>query len=572
MPARLTLISFFASLTQIGLAGASDAPALADGACGVYTWASWNPNRVTRETHPLIKGVPIIMHWRDVEPTEGQFRFDTLLGEKLRVAARHNFYVHLMIWVAPSSPEWLYENGVPRVKVPPRINPFRKEVKPVFPYYLDENYKRHFFRLIRECGAYVKTLPPDLRDRIIFIQSAEGSTGDGQPYKGKPIDSKYAISREEWSAFRIETWKVYKEAFQEGVARPIPLLVNNDANRTAEHRWMLENLEVIGCKQGMFSHGYHISDTRDRLAKWRAFVGEAEKAGARVFTRGEQDGEWNICGWSRKNPPQAFYWAALFALHCGLDVWNVPHEAAAGDYLKDALDFFNKYAGRNDPASSPGAFCALRQGLDASDTSAFPEGDFGKAEKRNVQRYLDIVKNFASRGAYQGDPEKATGGGMMNRQRDDYNDVGWGILPGNYWRFLEQVEPDKSSVGLWHVKPDEHVYSRFARSFERESGRRAMSFRLDERFFAEAGRPQSIKVRVSYLDAGDGKWALVHVGPEGPKTAVEVQCRDSGQWKNKTVAIDDAYFNKALPNGADLAIEHRGGGDTVFHMIELDRP
>ena len=34
------------------------------------------------------------------------------------------------------------------------------------------------------------------------------------------------------------------------------------------------------------------------------------------------------------------------------------------------------------------------------------------------------------------------GGGMLNRQRDEYNDVGWGILPGNYDRFLTQLAPN----------------------------------------------------------------------------------------------------------------------------------
>ena len=59
-------------------------------------------------------------------------------------------------------------------------------------------------------GRYVLDLPEDLRKRIIFIQTAEGSTGDGYGYKGDPLVAEYAISREEWGGVRIETWDVYR--------------------------------------------------------------------------------------------------------------------------------------------------------------------------------------------------------------------------------------------------------------------------------------------------------------------------------------------------------------------------
>ena len=55
-----------------------------------------------------------------------------------------------------------------------------------FPYYQHPEYKTRFFKLIEAFGAYVRGLPPELRERILFVQSAEGSTGDGQPYKGTP--------------------------------------------------------------------------------------------------------------------------------------------------------------------------------------------------------------------------------------------------------------------------------------------------------------------------------------------------------------------------------------------------
>lgn len=148
--------------------------------------------------------------------------------------------------------------------------------------------------------------------------------------------------------------------------------------------------------------------------------------------------------------------------------------------------------------------------------AAQKNGFYGKAHRRNTDRYIKIAANFAARGARQGDPPKALGGGMRSRQRDDYNDVGWGILRGNYWRFLEQINPDQTSVGHWHVGPKEHIFSRFARGFQHSSGKKAMHFRLD-----------------------------------------------------KQVDVTNAIFTRSLPGGADLTCQYLSGDDTIFHLIEM---
>jgi hypothetical protein len=554
-----------------GAGESADRVGLPPETCGVWSWCSWNPRHVTRERCPHVVGVPIILSWKSLEPEQDDYRFDKVLGERLRLAKENGFHAQLMLWAGPGMPTWMYGAGVPKVEVPARITPRRNVSKPVFPYYFDKRYEERFFKIIAELGRYVRGLPDDLQARIVFVQSAEGSTGDGQPYKGKPLDPKYAITRDQWSAFRIRTWEAYRKAFQAGAKRPIPLAVNADANRGPEEAWLLEHLDTIGCKQGMFSHGYHISGTVDRVARWRAFLDAARTSGKAVFSRGEQDAEWKICGWSKKNTKQALYWSALFATHCGLDVWNLPADACQGETYADAIRFFNRYAGRRDPATSPSAFCALRRGLDASDEQAFPADTFGKVHGRNQERYVKIARAFSKYGAYQGDPEKAVGGGMRNRQRDDYNDAGWGILPGNYGRFLEQIDPEGTSVGWWHVEPKEHIYSRFARGFEKASGKTAMHFKLADGFFPAGAKSHAAKVRIVYLDRGKGGWSLRYASAAGPKEAVTMTCTGSGGWKEKIVPLPDATFTHALPKGSDLILAHGGGADTIFHMIELSR-
>ena len=523
---------------------------------GISSWASWKPGQVSRAECPHLRNVPLILHWKTLEPRPGEYEFEQYFGEPLKAAVADDLHALAMIWVGPACPNWLYEKGVPKVYTDRAVNPLGQKMskeKNRFPYYQHPEYKTRFFKLIEAFGAYVRGLPPELRERILFVQSCEGSTGDGQPYKGTPLEAKYVISHVDWNAYRQETWKAYQAALP-----GIPILVNSDANRAEQSEWMLDNMDVIALKHGMFSHGYHVSDNTARLERFHAMESAAKARGLPVLTRGEMDGEMHVYGWSTKNIPRALYWSGLFATHCRIDVWNIPHKALADEANFATFEFFNRYAGETDPATAPFAFCALRDGLDASDFDRFPAETYGgkPGDKRDVERYVRIAEAYASYGARMDDPEKATGGGMANRKRNGCNDVGWGIIPGNYSRFLTQVEPGSGDVGRWNV--DETIHGRFARSFEHESGKTRMRFRLDNAFAAD-----QIAVRVTYLDQGRGAWSL---GVSNSPEKEVVQNGDSGRWKTITVSMPHERLREA-----ELLLNYESGADTIFHMIEIER-
>jgi len=520
---------------------------------GISSWAGWRSGQISRAECAELRSVPLILSWAKLEPKPGRFEFDEYLGDPLRAATRDGLHVTLMIWVRPGTPEWLFNMGVPRVYTDREVNPLGRKMgkeNNLHPYFLHPEYKRRFFQLIDAFGEYVNDLPPELRERIVFVQSAEGSTGDGQPYKGKPLEERYAISKEVWNAYRKETWIRYQKAVPN-----IPILVNSDANTTEETTWLLDNMKTIALKHGMFSHGYHVSDNKQRLERFEAIEAAAKQRGIPVLTRGEIDGEMFVYAWSTRNIPQALYWSGLFATHCRLDIWNIPQKALKDEANIAAFRFFNKYAGQTDPATAPAAFCALRDGLDASDFRRFPATKFGGrvGKRRDVERYLRIAKAYAQYGARMDDPEKALGGGMVNRKRSGVNDVGWGILPSNYCRFLTQINPGSGDVGRWNI--DDTIYGRFARSFDHETGKKKMRFRLDSSFGAD-----SVQMHVTYLDSGNGAWSL----NTGGKELLHVQNSDSGEWKVKHVAI-------SLPRGDEVSLEYEMGDDTVFHLLELDR-
>ena len=518
---------------------------------GISSWAGWKPGQISQAECPELRSVPLILKWDSLEPASGRYAFAEELGRPLQAAQEGGLYITLMIWVGPAAPEWIYQNGVPRVITNRNVNALGQKTdgQKEYPYYLHPEYKKRFMGLIDAFGKYVSALPPALRARIVFVQCAEGSTGDGQPYKGKPLDQKYAISDEVWNDFRLEAWKRYRDAVP-----GIPILVNSDANGGLETQWLLENMDVIALKQGMFSHGFQVSDNGERLAKFQALEAAAKQRGKLVLTRGEMDGELFEMGWSKRNIPQALYWSGIFATHCRLDIWNVPYQALKDRANWPAGAFFNKYAGHKDPATAPAAFCALRDGLDASDFNRFPAAEFGgkPGQKKEVDRYLRITKAYASYGALMADPEKAIGGGMINRKSSGPNDVGWDILSGNYSRFLTQIEPGSGDVGRWNI--DESIYGRFGRAFEHQSGKKQLRFQLDPRFAAK-----QVKVSVTYLDQGTGSWSIGIPGKEG---ATRIQNTNSRDWRTQVVSLSGV---------TELVLNYETGDNTLFHLIEVER-
>ena len=518
---------------------------------GISSWAGWKPGDISRAECPELRSVPIILKWDDVESVQGEYAFHEKIGKILQAAHADDLSVTLMIWVGPDAPQWIYTKGVPVVTTDRTVNALgqKTDKQSKYPYYLHPEYKKAFHGLIDAFGSYIKTLPPALRERIVLVQCAEGSTGDGQPYKGNPIDKKQDIPEEVWNEFRLEAWDRYRKAMP-----GMPILVNSDANGGMESQWLLDNMEVITLKEGMFSHGYIVSDNDKRLAKHAAIQAEANKRGKLVLMRGEMDGELFEMGWSARNIPQALYWSGIFASHCRLDIWNVPTKALEDKANWPACAFFNKYAGHRNASTAPAAFCALRDGLEASDFDRFPAAKFGgKPEnKRDAERYIKIAKAFATYGARMDDPQKATGGGMINRKAKGPNDVGWGTLPGNYSRFLTQIDPGSGDVGRWNI--DDTIYGRFGRSFEHQSGKKQMRFQLDAGF-----NVKKLEVTVTYLDKGTGSWSIGLPGMDGIKI---FQNKNSGEWKTQT--LTSSGFS-------DLVLNYESGDDTTFHLIEVDR-
>jgi len=547
---------------------------------GQDIFGTWS--RGTVEEYPWVKGVFVGIRWDRLEPEPGQFDWD-FFDNKLAECADAGKYMQLIVMVGPMSPRWIYDHGVPEVHTTPTINPRGEphggyDSPWTYPFYLDEDYKRYYHRLIREVADHIDTLPTGVRKMLVSVQTAEGTTGDEGGYKGKPLDKRYVMPREKWDAFKFETWRLFDRLYRP--KKPKIHLLINSGNRGQYNDWLLDNIPDVWRKAGNPGHGYQLNNERMMMAFLDPLINHPDKNGNFIRCRSEMDEEHK--GWFREAPVWNMYWLNLWALHFGLDIFQHKSVSLRDERLHEGFIFMSKYGGHKDPSKSPGAWCALRDGLDAADVERFPIERFGagafepnaRDQTQGIARCLKIVEAFSQYGARQGDPDKAMRRVMKNRDAKAMNDVGWNIEAGNYQRYLTQIDPDGTSRGYWRVGPKDQPYGRFARGFDVATDRNVMYFDVDDRFFGGGPHDGSypLKVRVVYFDRGRGSWTVKYdaVG-EKDKTAVAVVNTDTKRWKEVVVTLDDARFGGRCQRGADLVLVNTSDENTLFHMIEVTR-
>lgn len=539
-------------------------------ACGIWAWYShggtpsrWNGEMAANETYPGLRGMPIVVGWDAFEPADGDFQWH-LIDEIIDAAVTHDKYVFTLIWLNPTNPAWLFERGVPRVEV----DTFKSDPNfAVVPYPLDPKYKFYSERVITALADYLRNLPPEKFARVLFHQVVEGSTGDGFCYKGPPKDPQYAITPAQWAEYQREIRAFTIDAFTHPRAGqpPLNLLIHTENIPDG-----LRQTPALLLKQGVASHFYHPNDSQTKADIYAPWMTPDNPAGRPIYSRGEGE-TMRMRQWFQKDPVRNLYWSALYALHCGLDIWNIPDFVLEDASYHVALDTFNRYAGHKDPRDAPRAFCAFKDSLNVDDVRRFPEETYGPYTKDNLARARAIAAAFADRGARMEDPSAVLAASLASRGRTGYNDVGLRRI-SDYSRYLYPIDANETSVGWWHLGPRDSIYGRFARGFDHASGKDALYLRFHDRFFPTATSPGRLAVRVVWFDHAAGSWQLAYdAGGDELKVAETVRSDGSGVWRELNLELDDAVMRQGGPRGSDLALLNAGQTDLQFHLIEVRR-
>ena len=530
----------------------------------------------------FVMGIEVSATWAEVQ-SMGPGKFDfSMFQEVLDIAAKHHKIVKISINVGPNSPLWLYDNGVPLVKVKSHKPEKHDKKFGNYPYYLSENHVKYYFELIKQFSLFLRSQPKNKFDCIAFVQVKTGATGDEEPYKGEPIDEKFAIDKKKvWEEYRIEAFEQFKKYFNDVPDRQIVLTFNNvdPIKNPAANNWVMNTIDPkigFGIKGGAYNRGHHLTGEQSFKEQWNPYL--INPKGMKLFSASEMDESW------RKeiftiNTELAFYWSALSGINTGLSSYNCAKSA-----IKYALEhpeiraifkMYNKYAQQVYPASATTAFSVFHEGLNAADTLKFPVKKFGNAKSKNLERYTNICNAYASRGARMDDLESADIGQVNQRERQKgYNDAGWDIAEGNFERFLYQIKPDETSIGLFRIRGEidknSSKYDRFARSFENATGKNTMYFKFDDEMFA-AAKPKKLKFTITWLDKNAGStWALKYGKGKEMKTAIDVKGKGDNEWKSLTVEVVDMQLNHSGEFGSDFVLVNTDSIDDVFNGIEVN--
>ena len=538
--------------------------------------------------HHFLAGEAGRLQWEDLQTGPGSYDFGQI-REILERVDKAGHYWYTALWTGHiSTPQWVFENGVPRVY----------DVEGgLYPYYLDADYRRYLHAFFAELTGYMAALPENLRRRIAFFQPSFGSTGDRQLYKASLKDPQYEIDSERYLVFMKEsTLAWYAAVDRHPELAEIRFLWNIDdydgsdpslLDGVPDHRrgemlygaWMKENYNCqLRKQQFTIAIGYmDVNEMNQDEQQRDLFYGTSDPprwGGNPEFVRGEHnDSKWAHTPMAESALKWNYYWTAISSVDKGLDAWETkPDYILSGNY-NEAYDFSHRYSFHKRPKTSPYAFVALRDVLDYSDGERFKAEDYGAVSRTNLLRIEAILEEFAPYGARNEDSDA-----VISQNANNYllksrglNDCVWNVIDRNYQRHMVQIDANETSVGWWRVGSKEQPYGRFARAFEHSSGRDAMYFKFVDGFIT--GKPHMIDVKVIYFDEHAGsKWELRYdKGEAHLATAAAVRCDGDGTWKSITVTLADAVLQGNGPRGSDIALFNTDSIDDKFHMVEVMR-
>jgi hypothetical protein len=524
---------------------------------------------VSAKTYHVFHGRLVNVNWSDIETSPNNWNW-TIFDSDVNQHIADNMPVIILVYTGPNAPNWLYSNGVPQVNATDSSG----NVIAYSPYYLDSNYNNYFKRMITNVSLHIQSYTSSTRNLIIGIQGCYGSTGDPIAYKGA-VPPQYQISLAQFdSLFKVYSLYYYNQ--YQALTPPITLLSNPSTADSTETYWLMHNCPGGWLKCGTFAKGSQINMELDKQS-WLYNILNQPQNGRFVMSRSEILGQQLSAGWWLQDDYKEMFGIMCYCIYWGLDWPDETSTFIANHHYDSAFLFFNKYAGQKIPGLATNAMCALKDALDASDSIRFPSGIYGAVSQTNTSRYINIYNAYSSYGAKLEDTAAAVNFDLGCLSAAGTNDVGWHLLPGNYERYLHQINANATSAGYWNVddKDSTVIFGRYARGFDIANNKNALYFDVDDNFLRNAplNGAYPVTIQVTYFDSGYGSWKLCYdaVGDRN-KASGKVTCANTGKWKKSKIVLSQANFGNRSVNHSDFYIRNAGTENVIFSTVELSRP
>lgn len=573
---------------------------------GIWGMSKFTSNASWNALLPYIKGYLYRLNWTDIQTGPSTYNW-SYFDDQLQHAFDADLWIGFMITTGDSAPisganDWLADF------VPTFTND-----RGTWPYYMDPDYSTYWYEFTDALVEHIRdTYTLAERQKILFMMSAEGSTGDEGPYKGT-VPIAYEIDEDdgaEWDQFKRLYWTHLHDKL--AIDLPLTHILINQGNGGDNYQWVVDNLPDAWVKAGNFTHNYSFAGEgpyADRLQVFRNSPLDENRV------RGEFEGTDDQTFW-QQSTKQNFMCILRSCIHAGIDVFSLSYTThSTNGYGNPAYDFFNQYAGIRNVSESNRGFIAFRDEIDILDTVRFPTGTYGNLVTQNTtqfnNKYNQLIASECNPPNYDNcsSPEAiesnivdlyltdAQSGDVgdyhylnptritnirnafptavyrqitSEQQLDSYNSpYSASSIPDNYSRFITQYSPNTTSTGGWNKGPVNNYYGRYTRAFNFNLSPESRKIYLQVDSGLDSGSDNSVTINLIYLDSGTGLFSIECATCKGKSEVSVIQKKNTNVFITKTVTVDKFLFGGNLDNSSDIIIKYLSGDNTDFDSLEI---
>lgn len=573
--AILTIGFAILSLKDYKISGYSLPPASAPNLTG-DTFGAWGylnvdvTNGIALYNNYDIKGIHFTITSNQLRPTlAGAFNWP-ILDSVVSRAATLGYFVGIQVQYGPDVTAELLDGTT--------IDTFytNRGFGPEGPYpdYFSATYKSYYYAtqdsVINHIAAYTSTI----KNKVIYFQSSEGSTGDTGPYKGVPYNTSDTIGDARWTyEWKYPAWDSLVSFISASTYPTIRLMINT-GNDGSDLSYVRDRYPLVWIKEGTLSHdiGFDCEYT--------------------YYTRNSPTSRGEVQGYmlnSAVNKNKEGFALMCSALTGGLSMINLPqgwmnnvHSSTQTEADPRLINFFNKYT--NDSSKYGFIMPADRPAFD--DKIRFPESVYGtvaaagdstkalstrlytlqdstyNAEYRDYRsvkvtakyiswdRVLGIRNLFPLLGFVKSDVDEPAGDDK-NSYYDDFTVDGYPC----YQKNMNLVDPYTNIEGGARIGPDSSMLGRWA-------ARGTLLVNVNNNL--KSTTTNDVEFKLSYFDDGTGSITVNIPGKCFETTIQTITLTNTDQWKTATFTRSGFVFRE---NSWDVKIS---SGSNWIGLIEFN--
>jgi hypothetical protein len=567
------------------------------GKYGLYTVGNGITSAVENSVSDVTNGDRFRFTWKQVETSDGVYNFSSVKAST-DVSYNKGKYIWLQFLVSPCK-----DGTTPAYNCPaflfsapynvPKVFTSTSGTTLFYPHYVNANFVSKQKDFLTALFAWIASLPPAYRAKIVLVLSSEGKTGDPGPYNGTPTNPAYVITDAAWNTHKYDLWLHQVNAITANGLTDCHFMIN-PGNDGENLQYGIDHFTGCNFKCGDNSHNYDFAGSKNLSLRYNGFRDPTSFGDFLQITGGEFENTDEGTPYTQ-NPKGYLLPFFCFNLAAGTSIITIAPAKMITDRF--AYQVFNEFADFRNYYEADKGLLLFRDKPDFNDTVRFPESTYGPVidparlsgpggytQKYNgyinsgkpaqviADNITDLRISFINPARITAVVAAVPGANYITLTSDrDYDatnsDFGFDVIKGNFSRYLDMYDPDGTSVGAWRVG-----YSGFDGRYCRKLTTAKGKWYFSTPLMAAANYQMVIKVR--YYNAGAGQFALYYHNGTTKVNAGTVATTNTDAYIEKVYPIADMQGGTQLTipgssSKADFTIEKISGDDIYFSMMRI---